>query len=84
MVYSFWIVFFLIIFGMILRIRSTKAKYLLEKAEEEKKAELEARMNKTTAEMLTPEHRQGQPAPPQGQILDFSKMLGTQGRKDVN
>jgi hypothetical protein len=84
MVYSFWIVFFLIIFGMILRIRSTKAKYLLEKAEEQRKAEIEARMNKTTGEMLTSEHRQGQPAPPQGQIPDFSKMLGAQGRKDVN
>ena len=79
--YSFWVVFVLIVAGVTLKIRSTKAKYLLEKAEEQKQAESEARTSRTTAERRAREHLYTQPGSTQGQSLDYPEMLGTQGQK---
>ena len=79
MVYSFWAVFVLVIVVVSLMIRSTKAKYLQAKAEEQKRAELEARMSES-AEGLMPERNQGQDAPMQGRP-DFSRVLGSESRQ---
>ena len=86
MVYSFWTVFFLLLLISALKIRSTRARFLLEKAkeqtkaQEQEKADLDVRL-RTIREVLTREYIQGQQEPKQGEIVDVSRMLGAQGQK---
>ncbi len=82
MVYSLWIVFFLIILGLIVKVKRARDEYLRAKAEEEKRAELNAKLSKVTEEMLTHRGAQGQSEAKQGQTVDLSKMLGTHGQKE--
>jgi len=84
MVYSLWIIFFLIILGMILKIRSMTVEYLREKNEEKRQSELMARMTKDVEEMLTRQRNQGQTQANQGQTVDLAEMLGAQQKGGFN
>jgi len=82
MIYSIWIIFSLILLGIILKMKRAADEY--RKAEEESlKAQekaLFAELHKLD-EVSLRGHNQGQSETSQGQALDVSKILGNQGQK---